>query len=162
MKSAIFFFLIILSLLKSEISYTQELSRQVISSLGANYNQNNLIINSTAGQPFGTNTTYSSEENYRPGFQQPPFHVSVLKSIIETNVYPNPTIDAFHIVASKQINNCYLKITDVNGKELFYNAFETFKKSEISCKDWPSGNYFTTIILNNSEEIYSNKITIIR
>jgi hypothetical protein len=134
----------------TEVTLGQVISRQVISSLGSNAYQNDLTIKATAGQPFGTAGLYKDKEQYRPGFQQPSFKVAILKSLIETNVYPNPATRAFHIVASEQLLNGVIKITDISGRELYFKAFETFKETEVSCADWPSGNYFTSITVDQT------------
>jgi hypothetical protein len=46
--------------------------------------------------------------------------------------------------------NGVIKITDISGRELYFKAFETFKETEVSCADWPSGNYFTSITVDQT------------
>jgi|688.fasta_scaffold550768_2 hypothetical protein len=141
---------------------SQEIARQTISSYGGGGMLNGVVVNSTAGQSYGTITKYDNQNQYRPGFQQPLLYVQVLKSVIETSVYPNPALNSFYIISSDSLENCLFKIIDVSGKIIFSKQYDVFKEEKIFCLDWPSGNYFTTILINQTEEIYTNKITIIR
>jgi hypothetical protein len=63
-------------------------------------------------------------------------------------IYPNPTANAVQIELPKELANCSLKITDLNGKIL--KKVNVSNSTKISLENYLSGTYLFVFELNDS------------
>ena len=121
-------------------------------------------VSYAVGQVFYTSNS-GSTGSVANGVQQP-FEISVVTQIVkaknitlECSVYPNPTTDfvMLKVDASTTLGNLNYQIYDIIGKLLQSQKIET-NESQISMKNYVSGNYFLKITDENSE-IKNFKIT---
>ena len=121
-------------------------------------------VSYAVGQVFYTSNS-GSTGSVANGVQQP-YEISVVTQIekakniiLEINAFPNPTTEflTLKVDASTSLGNLNYQIYDIIGKLLISQKIEN-NESQISMKNYVSGNYFLKITDENSE-IKTFKIT---
>lgn len=143
------------------LSYAQSIQRQSIGSAGGAVYSDGVLIQQTVGQPYSTNTYYDNGIAYRPGFQQPVFKLSLIKTSISMDVFPNPAASWVTLKSSKILKNASLSVVDLNGKQLFKESFNEFNTYTLKCADWANGTYLISLT-DQSGNSYSSKLIILK
>jgi len=140
----------------------QSVQRQSIGGLGNSVTDSEVTIQQTIGQPYSTETYYSGDVGYRPGFQQPSkFTLEPMGSTFQNMVlavYPNPSAYSITIESSEVVNNATLQIVDANGKQIITRQIDGVNTYNVDCSAWTNGVYFVTI--NGQNKKYSSKLII--
>jgi len=144
--SAIFLFL---------FSFTRINAQEAIPVSGGEATGSGGSVSYSVGQVFYS-TSSSTNGSVSQGTQQP-FEISVVTEIkeaenitLECLAYPNPTTEfvTLKIDASTSLGNLNYQIFDINGKLLQTQKIEN-NETEISIKNYVSGNYFLKITNEN-------------
>jgi hypothetical protein len=142
MKSKIIFSLCCLLNINS---FSQQVERQTVASSGSYLFSNGVLIRQTVGQPFHTQTYYSNDISFRPGFQQPQSIFKQGKSLIQLSIFPNPARDFVMISSAIMLEKVTLNLYDNFGKILTNHFFESFNQYQLDCTVYPSGLYFINL-----------------
>ncbi len=142
-------------------SKAQTLQRQCVGSGGTYMFTEGTLIQQTVGQPYATNTNYTDDISYRPGFQQPVFKINPIRTTINLDVYPNPATNWVTMKSSKTLTNVTLHVVDITGKLLINEYIDKFKTYTFNCEEWKNGIYVISLAdaQNNS---YSSKLIILK
>lgn len=142
-------------------AYAQSLQRQCIGSGGNFMFSDGALIQQTVGQPYSTQTRYEDNITYRPGFQQPVFRVSLIRSNISMDVFPNPATNWVTLKSSKTLINARIQVFDIAGKLLVDQRVDEFNSYTLNCEEWGNGMY--VIALNDdAKNSYSSKLIILK
>lgn len=131
-------------------------AQETLSTSGAEATGSGGSVSYTIGQVFYTANT-GTNGSVSQGTQQP-FEISVVTGIKEAEkislqciAYPNPTTEFLTLkIESYEVENLKYEIFDINGKLLQSQKIESIE-TEISMKNYVSGNYFLKITNGNSE-----------
>ncbi len=128
----------------------QSIRRQCISSYGSSVVTENVIIGQTAGQSFSTMGNLSTA-SVSQGFQQPNTFVveeivNLVRPSLNVSVYPNPASRSITIASEEELKSSIIRVTDINGKSLFYEKVANLSTHNINCASWLSGIYLITIL----------------
>lgn len=139
----------------------QHLERQNVGSAGTSTISDGTVFRQTVGQPYSTNTSYTDDVQYRPGFQQPVLKVNLIHTSIDMNVFPNPTASTVTMQSTKTLKNVLLTISDVSGKIVLEQRMDEFLTFSFNCSDWGNGVYLIALAdgQNNS---YSSKLIVMK
>jgi len=105
-----------------------------------------------------TTTIGNGQNTFNIGFQQPyyDFFTSVSNSeITGYQIFPNPFSNAFHFVASSEIEHFFL--TDASDREVF-RSHTSGKEFEFKESNLPNGFYHLSVQLVNGKTINSKII----
>ncbi len=145
-------------------SSAQAVKRQSIASIGTSTINNGLLVQQTAGQSYSTQTFYSSEVGFRPGFiQSVKFGIQNEKTTfnkIDLSVYPNPAIYTVNIESSEEISTAHIQIVSINGQLIYNQKINDLKTKEIDCSRWANGVYLISLIDEENNQKYSSKLLI--
>ncbi len=129
--------------------FAQSIRRQCISSYGSSVVTENVLIGQTAGQSFNTEVS-TNGVTIAQGFQQ-----SVtfsLKEIVqpafknlEVLVYPNPASRSITITSEQEIEQSFIRVTDISGKQVLTEKVPNLVSYTIDCASWVNGVYLITI-----------------
>ena len=125
-------------------SQSQQLSPQVVSSVGATMNQTNAKLSFTVGEIVVTKTA-SDSVYLGQGFinsATTSTHVTAIKEpsaeLINIKVYPNPASLVVH-VENKNVES--IEVFDLMGKRVFVSN-ESSNEFQINVAEWARGIYF--------------------
>ena len=144
------------------IGTCQQLLRPTIgSSGGGGFGPNNLYVNQSIGQPYGTLSYYGSKTSIHPGFEQPFNAQSFVGSstLVSLTLFPNPTTDFVILSASAELNNALLEVFDFGGRKIFEKKIETLTNYKLECANWSSGFYLIRLT-DSLQNVYSSKIVV--
>jgi len=140
--------------------FAQSVKRQCISSYGSVVFTDNLTIGQTAGQCYNTSGKSENKIAISQGFQQPnTFSIEDISSNSFRNlnllVYPNPTSYSFTIESEEEIEQSYIQVVDINGKQILSEKVSNLLSHNINCESWTNGVYIITIndALQNSKTL---------
>ena len=157
----IFFILFILFGFINQIN-SQVLQRECVASGGTFMSSDGILIQQTIGQPYSTNTYYSNEISYRPGFQQPVFKIQLIQSTINLSVFPNPATRLVTIQSKDgSIKDVIIQVIDMSGRVLINQQISEFKSYSFNCEDWANGIYIISLSGSQSKR-YSAKLEILK
>lgn len=152
-------FLFLISVFSS--SNAQSLTRQTTASSGNYVLSDGTLIQQTIGQPYNTETFYSEEISYRPGFQQPVFGIVQLKSDISLKIFPNPAANYVTIEALEIVDDVALSLIDNLGKLILSEHIAQLKSHRLDCTNLANGPYFINVT-NPENKTFSAKLIINR
>jgi hypothetical protein len=136
----------------------QTIIRQSIGTIGVSSTVDNVVIQSSVGQPFSTVTNYQEDVDYRPGFIQPITIVSSRKSLdIKFKVYPNPTSNLIHVGSDSNLENPIISVINIHGQSIYNAEYKDVTSFQIACEDWAVGTYIITIYDQNTQ-VHISKI----
>lgn len=141
----------------------QPIKQQVVASSGSYYDNGNVSLSNTVGEPV-TPTLSVSATILTQGFQQP--HYDVISSVLENtnsnlkiSVYPNPTENNIFIdILSEQGEAAQLTVTDVLGKLLLNQNLVFNKTNAINLNHLASGQCFFSITDTQGKLLSTHKI----
>jgi len=144
-------FFIILGFLLTNVSFSQELNSQLISSSGKSFKNTNFQLDWSIGET--VTETYSSVTNViTQGFHQNTYSISKVEDLldgIDINVYPNPTQNFVFINLNQNENKVdVIVLTDIQGK-IIQNKKVTKDIEKIEFSNYPRGIYFLKISQTN-------------
>lgn len=130
-------------------NYAQSIRRQCISSYGSSVLTENVLIGQTAGQSFNTEVSINGV-TIAQGFQQPVGFT--LKEVVqpafknlEVMVYPNPASRSITITSEQEIDQTFIRVTDISGKQVMVEKVPNLVSHTIDCASWVNGVYLITI-----------------
>jgi hypothetical protein len=149
--------LLLTCLLNCTLVYSQSLKRQTTSSSGNLIRGNNITIQQTIGQPFSTQTSYSNNISFRPGFQQPIFKIETIDASIFLKVFPNPASKYIKITSTTPFYEVDILIIQSDGKIVYKEHLAELTTTQIDCERWSDGMY-TLSITDKKKLTYSAKV----
>lgn len=142
-------FILSILLLIGKLSFSQQLSRQVISTLGGSVcSSNGLYISQTVGQGAGFTQVNKEDIYLRQGFQQAViFDSDGETKITQMVVCPNPNNGIFYILTDLPRGTIYsINIYDMQGNHLFSSKGEGGIQNRFELPfAVPPGNYPASI-----------------
>jgi len=147
-------------------SQSQQLSPQVVSSVGATMNQTNAKLSFTVGEIVVTKTA-SDSVYLGQGFinsATTSTHVTAIKEpsaeLINIKVYPNPVGSLLNIdIIESKLSGILLKVVDINGRVFSSEKYSAGNNHiGINTESWNSGVYFIKVLDNNQALIGNYKI----
>jgi hypothetical protein len=152
--------IIIFYIFLTSLGFAQKIVRSTIGTLGASFNSNEVLIQSTAGQSFPTSSERSGEVlNVRQGFHQP-FNSITLGNELNISVFPNPNNGNFFISTDFPLFLMYdYKIVDNLGKIIESGSGFGNKTEIISLTNKDIGIYH--LIIKTFDLESNTKITIL-
>jgi hypothetical protein len=140
-------------------SYSQSISRSVISSNGRFVSNASGSLSSNAGE-IAVTTLFSTNNILTEGFVQPVNEITTgIKPISpdteNISLYPNPATDNIYITTGSFNNSLIIEIYDVQGRKLILNSgFERTSENSYSFNiiSLDSGIYFMKIIDKNTNQ----------
>ena len=143
----------------------RDATRQLLSSNSATYSPSHIPKTNTNPVNIGGFTGGSNVQF--DGFIDEVRISNVVRTIISTginnvnndpifSVYPNPTNGIIHLNISKMISNGLIRITNINGQEVYNQKMNDITNSTISLSNLSKGIYFIRIY--NNENSWTEKI----
>lgn len=137
---------IVMILLITTYSYSQSISKQVLSTSGKTQSNSNLKVSWTIGEPVVGLMTAGGRNQLANGFH-PALNLQVLS--VEDNsmeaqikVFPNPT-SQFLFVSHPELNAFGIQIVDLNGKQVYSGTIS--KEQPLDVSNYSQGMYLVTI-----------------
>jgi len=156
-------FILLLTLTWLQMSYSQDISPQIVSTAGTTFQGNAMQLDWTLGELM-IETSSNSTNLLSQGFHQTYYLISSIdklsSEIGEINVFPNPTQDWMNVSLSfDEARNVEMFLYDPNGRLIFSkqekgSAFTL----NTSIKELPAGTYFLSFIIDNNRFKQSFKI----
>ncbi|NOR88490.1 MAG: T9SS type A sorting domain-containing protein [Bacteroidales bacterium] len=156
MKSLLTFILLFASL----ITYSQQISPEVIASGGDHFENNGVSLSWTIGEP--VISTLESDYTLTQGFHQDFYIITAIDETemenISVNIFPNPTKDFINIEWKSQTNEKVdIQLLDMNGRVLQEKSFNTSSDGmKINLNSFERSNYLLRI--TNGHQIKTYKI----
>lgn len=152
---------VILMVVYATENKAQTLQRQCVGSGGTYMFTEGTLIQQTVGQPYATNTNYTDDITYRPGFQQPLFKINLIRTTINLDVFPNPATNWVTMKSTKTLTNVTLHVVDITGKLLIDEHMDEFNTYTFNCEEWKNGIYVISLVdvQNNN---YSSRLIILK
>lgn len=138
----------------------QTTTPEVISSAGDYFENSNLSVSWTIGEPI-TETHTAGTATITQGFHQGLYTIIAVEEQIPqgiiVNVYPNPTTDYVNVeIKNQNSNNFHIYLYDELGKLLISNRYENIMQINIS--EYAKATYFLKILNTENNTINSYKI----
>lgn len=153
-------YLVFILLLKSALLFSQSLSKQVISTAGSVFENENFNLSYSTGE-FAVGSMTSEDgsiqlgNGYYPSLDLSTLHAENPELIFHVKVFPNPTTELIYISHPTE-KSFDVSILDVSGKKIFQKIFQ--KDQPIDLKFLASGIYFIDINIKDSSQINRYKI----
>jgi hypothetical protein len=152
--------LLLLYLFISCSSFSQQIVRSTIGSIGSSMGNGTVTVQQTAGQPSAT--TFVKNENgsaLRQGFHQP-YYYEIERNDLNAAIFPNPNNGQFSFQVDLLENESYnYVLSDQNGKEILKNIGIGNQLTEVSIEQPATGLYHLQI--SSGKRISSFKISVI-
>jgi hypothetical protein len=151
---------IILILLITTFSYSQTISKQVVSAAGKTQSNSNLEITWTLGEPIVglmTNGGNQLGNGYHPSLNLQALSMEENNLDVQIKVYPNPTTQLLY-VSHPELNSFGVQIVDLNGKQIYFGTIS--KDQPLDVSNYSQGIYMVTI--ENKENNKRNTYKIIK
>lgn len=151
---------IILILLITTFSYSQTISKQVVSAAGKTQSNSNLEITWTLGEPIVglmTNGGNQLGNGYHPSLNLQALSMEENNLDVQIKVYPNPTTQLLY-VSHPELNSFGVQIVDLNGKQIYSGTIS--KDQPLDVSNYSQGIYMVTI--ENKENNKRNTYKIIK
>ena len=141
-------------------SYGQTISKQVIGTAGATFENVNNKLSYTAGElAVGAMTdedgTYQLGNGYYPSLNLSTLSSETPELQLQVKVFPNPTKEVIYIThPTEQFFD--VRITDISGKQILQTAYQ--KQQALSVQRLTTGTYFITVTTKQSKQTNTYKI----
>jgi hypothetical protein len=131
-------------------NYGQSVKRQAISSYGATVSIDNVIWGQTAGQCYNTEGDFENGTLVLQGFQQPSsYTIEDLSSFewedLDISVFPNPATYSLSVTSPEPIEQAYIRVIDMTGKQVFYEKVSNLLLYTLYCNSWVKGVYLISV-----------------
>lgn len=141
-------------------TFSQQIVRSTIGSIGYTMSNGTITIQQTAGQPSAT--SFVKNENgsaLRQGFHQP-YYYEIERNDLNAAIFPNPNNGQFSFQVDLLENESYdYIILDQAGKEVFKNSGSGNQLTEVLIEQPATGLYHLQI--SSGKRISSFKISVI-
>lgn len=145
-------FLLAVSLLIAELSFSQEISPQLLSGCSANWTQNNGGISFAIGE-ISVLTYVDAEGNtISSGFSAGTTQNATLieesaEALVQIQVYPNPLTDLLNVqIIKSTVDFLSISINDAMGKEVYQGRYAGIPNViGLNTTSFASGTYILTI-----------------
>ncbi len=129
----------------------QSIERSVIGSSGGSFSNSNLNVQWTIGETV-VSTLSAGSILLTQGFHQYNSNSSSIVSILHSNieVYPNPTENLLHFKMNNSIEMAEITMTDINGKTVKTELWNTMDSHTIDISNLAPGVYHANIKIGNS------------
>lgn len=147
-------------LLCSFNSFSQQIVRSTIGSIGSSMGNGTVTIQQTAGQPSATTFVKNEDGSaLRQGFHQP-YYYEIERNDLNATIFPNPNNGQFSFQVDLLENESYdYIILDQAGKEVLKNSGSGNSVTEVSIEQPATGLYHLQI--SSGKRISSFKIYVI-
>ncbi len=143
----------------SGISYSQSTTPEVISSAGDHFENSNLSISWTIGEPI-IETQSAGTATITQGFHQGLYTIISVEEQIEqpiVNIYPNPTTDFVNVeIKGQDAENFQIQLYDELGKVLVNKKYTDIQ--QINLSQYAKATYFLKVVDTKNETYNSYKI----
>ena len=142
-------------------SYSQPtISKQVIGTGGATFENGNNKLSYTAGEVVvGAMTDEDGSvqlgNGYYPSLNLSTLNIESPELHLQVKVYPNPVSEAIYITHPTE-QFFEVRITDVSGKQILQTTHQ--KQQPLSVQTLTTGTYFITVTTKESKQINTYKI----
>ena len=154
--------LLLFSLLASNsfTTFSQQIVRSTIGSIGTSMGNGTISIQQTAGQPSATTFVKNDDGSaLRQGFHQP-YYYEIERNDLNASIFPNPNNGQFSFQVDLLENESYdYIILDQAGKEVLKNSGSGNQLTEVSIVQPATGLYHLQI--SSGKRISSFKISVI-
>lgn len=141
-------------------TFSQQIVRSTIGSIGSTMSNGTVTIQQTAGQPSATTFVKNEDGSaLRQGFHQP-YYYEIERNDLNATIFPNPNNGQFSFQVDLLENESYdYIILDQAGKEVFKNSGSGNQLTEVSIEQPATGLYHLQI--SSGKRISSFKISVI-
>ncbi len=152
--------LLTLFLLGSFSSFSQQIVRSTIGSIGSTMGNGTVTIQQTAGQPSATSFVKSENGSaLRQGFHQP-YYYEIERNDLNAAIFPNPNNGQFSFQVDLEANETFnYVLSDQNGREILKNIGDGNQLTQVSIEQPATGLYHLQI--TSGKRISSFKISVI-
>jgi hypothetical protein len=128
----------------------QSIKRSCIPCYGSSMVTENLFMSQTAGQNYFTLSSDEEKTIVLQGFQQPVKYAMSDINLptpeeLKISISPNPASHSLTIKCQEALENPYVVVTDLNGKNLLSSRIPEISDHVINCESWNNGVYYLTI-----------------
>ena len=155
--------LILLSLfgIGSLTTFSQQIVRSTIGSIGSSMGNGTVTVQQTAGQPSAT--TFVKNENgsaLRQGFHQP-YYYEIERNDLNATIYPNPNNGQFSFQVAVDDNVAFdYQLVDQQGRSVLKNSGTGNNLIEVNIEQPATGMYHLQIV--SGDKSSSFKINVIQ
>ena len=151
----------------STYSVAQTISRQSVGTIGKSFSNNEMTVQQSIGQSYGTSSRHQNTVHVHPGFiqRQQLFLVeeNTLTDLpIELLIYPNPSAAFVQFSAEEPSENVdetiQIEVFSIDGVRIFSNQIPNLSSYILDCSSWSSGSYIIHISRNNRQLYYAKLI----
>lgn len=163
MKYAKISLCLLLCMFGSQILIAQFLERQLLSSSGSLFENEQIIVSSTQGEVV-INSGESNMLILTQGFQQPNIEdltgtILLKKKAIEIAIFPNPTFDQVSLkFFTDEFFLLEYRLFDISGKQVGQNVFFNLKNQNtqiIDLSEYANGQYYLVLLDEEKQVIKS-------
>ena len=139
---------------------SQTISKQVIGSAGATFENGNNMLSYTVGEiAVGAMTdeegSYQLGNGYYPSLNLSTLNTETPELQLQVKVFPNPTKEVIYI--THPIEQFFeVRITDISGKQILQTQYQ--KHQPLSVQTLTTGTYYITVTTKDSKQTNSYKI----
>lgn len=136
---------IVMILLITSYSYSQTISKEVLSTAGKTQTNSNLKISWTIGEPVVGLMTSSGKQlanGYHPAFNLQVLSLEDNSMDAQIKVFPNPTSQFLYVI-HPEIDSFGIQIIDLNGKQVYSGNIT--KEQPLDVSNFSLGIYILTI-----------------
>tara|TARA_Y100000385_G_C12988311_1_gene591670 strand:- start:682 stop:1164 length:483 start_codon:yes stop_codon:yes gene_type:complete len=157
MKNPLFFLIFVFITLNLS---SQTISKQVISSLGANTANNSNRLSYSLGEVlvgplYAEDGSLQLANGYYPSFNLETLSAEISSTAVKLKFYPNPVNELLY-VSHPTVTKFNVYLTDVTGKKIFKGEIQ--KKNPINFSNYPKGIYLLSIMIGEIKKKNTYKI----
>jgi hypothetical protein len=141
-------------------TFSQQIMRSTIGSIGSSMGNGTVTIQQTAGQPSATSFVKNDDGSaLRQGFHQP-YYYEIERNDLNATIFPNPNNGQFSFQVDLLENESYnYVVIDQTGKEVLKNSSSGNSLTEVSIEQPATGLYHLQI--SSGKRISSFRISVI-
>ena len=141
-------------------SFSQQIVRSTIGSIGSSMGNGVITVQQTAGQPSATTFVKNEDGSaLRQGFHQP-YYYEIERNDLNATIFPNPNNGQFSFQVNLEDNEPYNYVLfDQAGKEILKNTGLGNRLTEVSIEQPATGLYHLQI--TSGKRVSSFKISVI-
>lgn len=144
----------------SVVSYAQQISPEVISSAGDYFENDDISLSWTMGEP--VISTLNGEYILTQGFHQDLYIITAVDELeffdFDIHLFPNPTPDYLNIEINQKGNinqEMIIQLLDIKGSLIKeFKESGNFQSTQINLQAYERANYFLRFIINNQTKTF--------